>query len=278
MHLFIFWGFLLLAIGTGLVAFQDDFLRLLFGVTFLHGDFYLIFTFILDLAGLAAIVGILMALIRRYVMKPDGWTTRGTTSSPSYGYLSILVTGFLVEGPASLSTGLPMRCASFVGWVTSSSSPACRKEASRTTHVIIYYFHMLISFGFIAYVVYSNRLLHIVTSSLNMMFRGVEDAPRGALAADSRFRDSRGVRHQPDRRFHVEADLRPRRMHALRQVPGQVPCLPEPETPLPEEAGPGPQRRMAASSQRRQRTKKASSTRSSRKRPSGPAPPASPAR
>ena len=33
MHLLIFWGFLLLFIGSGLIAFQDDFLRLLFGVT-----------------------------------------------------------------------------------------------------------------------------------------------------------------------------------------------------------------------------------------------------
>ena len=65
MHLFIFWGFLLLAIGTGLVAFEDDFFRPLFGITYLHGDFYLIFSFILDLAGLAAIVGIVMALIRQ---------------------------------------------------------------------------------------------------------------------------------------------------------------------------------------------------------------------
>ena len=68
---FIFWGFLLLAIGTALIALQDDFLRLLFGVTFLHGDFYLIFSFILDLAGLAAIVGIAMALVRRYGTQPD---------------------------------------------------------------------------------------------------------------------------------------------------------------------------------------------------------------
>ena len=71
MHLFIFWGFLILAIGTGMVAFQDDFLRLFFGVTFLHGDFYLTFKFLLNLFGLAALVGILMAIIRRYVMKPD---------------------------------------------------------------------------------------------------------------------------------------------------------------------------------------------------------------
>jgi len=31
MHFFIFWGFLILAIGTALVALQDDFTRLVFG-------------------------------------------------------------------------------------------------------------------------------------------------------------------------------------------------------------------------------------------------------
>ena len=36
-----------------MVASQDDFLRLSFGVTFLHGDFYLTFKFLLNLFGSA---------------------------------------------------------------------------------------------------------------------------------------------------------------------------------------------------------------------------------
>ena len=55
-------------------------------------------------------------------------------------------------------------------------------DGIKVTHAVLYYFHMFISFGLIAYVVFSGRLLHILTSSLNMLFRGVEESPRGAVA------------------------------------------------------------------------------------------------
>src|SRR5208283_4062172 len=97
MHLFIFWGFLLLAIGTGLVAFEDDFFRPLFGITYLHGDFYLIFSFILDLAGLIAIVGVVMALIRRYGTRPERLDNQRDDLIALLWILAVLVTGFLVE-------------------------------------------------------------------------------------------------------------------------------------------------------------------------------------
>jgi len=187
MHLFIFWGFLILAIGTGMVAFQDDFLRLFFGVTFLHGDFYLTFKFLLNLFGLAALVGILMAIIRSYVMKPDRLDNQKDDGLVLVWILVILVTGFLIEGLRIAADRPPYEVWSFVGWYSAFLFSGMEKGSILTTHVIIYYFHMLISFGFIAYVVYSNRLLHIFTSSLNMMFRGVEDAPRGALPAIADF-------------------------------------------------------------------------------------------
>ena len=38
-------------------------------------------------------------------------------------------------------------------------------------HMVLWYFHLVLSLGLIAYIVYS-KLLHIITSSLNMMFRG----------------------------------------------------------------------------------------------------------
>jgi Fe-S oxidoreductase/nitrate reductase gamma subunit len=181
MHLLIFWGFLLLAIGTGLVAFEDDFFRPLFGITYLHGDFYLIFSFILDLAGLAAIVGVVMALFRRYVTRPERLDNQRDDLIALLWILVVLVTGFLVEGARIAFDRPPYEVVSFVGWVTSSLFLGISKEGVRTVHALIYYVHMFLSFGLIAYVVYSGRLLHLVTSSLNMLFRGVEDAPRGAL-------------------------------------------------------------------------------------------------
>ncbi len=187
MHLLIFWGFLLLAIGTGLVAFEDDFFRPLFGITYLHGDFYLIFSFILDLAGLAAIVGVVMALIRRYGTRPERLDNQRDDMIALLWILAVLVTGFLVEAARIAFDRPSYEVVSFVGWITSSLFLGASQEGVRTVHAVLYYLHMLLSFGLIAYVVYSGRLLHIVTSSLNMLFRSVEDAPRGAIPAIADF-------------------------------------------------------------------------------------------
>jgi Fe-S oxidoreductase/nitrate reductase gamma subunit len=182
MHLFIFWGFLLLFIGTALIALQDDFLDLLFGITYLHGNFYLIFSFILDLAGLAAVVGIIMAMIRRSITKPERLDTQRDDNLILWWILAVLVTGFVVEAARiAASDRPPFEAVSFVGWFLSPLFMGISKEGLSITHGVLYYLHMVISFGLVAYVVFSNRLLHIVTSSLNMMFRGVEEAPKGAI-------------------------------------------------------------------------------------------------
>jgi Fe-S oxidoreductase len=181
MHLLIFGGFFLLAIGTGLVAVEDDVLKPLFGFTFLHGNFYLIFSFILDLAGLAAIIGIVMAMIRRYGMKPTRLEDKGKSDDALVliWILAVLVTGFLTEAARISATGMPaFEKVSFVGWVAAALFP---KEGATGAHAFLYYLHMIISFGLLAYIVYSTRLLHIITTSLNQMFRAVEEAPRGAL-------------------------------------------------------------------------------------------------
>ena len=71
MHLFLFWGFLVLFLGTILIFFQEDFTKLFFDKVFIHGSFYLTFSFLLDLFGLLAIIGIILAVFRRYILKPD---------------------------------------------------------------------------------------------------------------------------------------------------------------------------------------------------------------
>jgi nitrate reductase gamma subunit/ferredoxin len=182
MHFFIFWGFLVLSVGTALVAIQADFTDLLFKVKFLKGGFYLIFSFFLDLAGLMAIIGILMAMYRRYVTKPSRLDNKPDDAIVLVWILVVLVTGFLAEGVRIAHSMPDYEKWSFVGYVTAYIFAGMPKESIEVTHTVFWYFHMVISFGLIAYIVHS-RLLHIITSSLNMMFRGVEDVPEGARGA-----------------------------------------------------------------------------------------------
>ncbi|MDA8442445.1 MAG: iron-sulfur-binding reductase, partial [Peptococcaceae bacterium] len=68
MHLLIFWGMLVLFLGTVVVAMQSD-----LGLQIMHGGLYLYFeSFALNLFGLGVLIGLLIALFRRYIQKPDG--------------------------------------------------------------------------------------------------------------------------------------------------------------------------------------------------------------
>jgi len=180
MHFLLFWGFLFLFLGTATIVIQDDFLELLFGIKFIIGNFYLIFSFVLEIAGLMAIVGILLALWRRYVVKPKRLDNKPEDAIILLWILAVLITGFLVEGARIAATGrLPYEVWSFVGWAVAGIFGGSQ-EGLKVAHMVLWYLHLVISIGLIAYIVYS-KLLHIITSSINMMIRGVEETPRGAI-------------------------------------------------------------------------------------------------
>lgn len=175
MHLLIFVGFALLFIGTAVVSFDYDVWGLIFGQSsFLIGDFYTVFSLILDIAGVAAIIGILIALYRRYVQKPDRLNNLLDDGVILIWLLFILVTGFFVEAARIASTNPEWAKWSFAGYALSG---LC-SENSVFWHRILWLVHIVASFGFIAYIPFS-KLAHIFTSSANTYLRSFE--PKGAL-------------------------------------------------------------------------------------------------
>ncbi len=64
-HKAIFYGFLITFLGTSIITLEYDILEPLFGLTFWKGNFYLIFSLVVDLGGLAMIIGIIMMMVRR---------------------------------------------------------------------------------------------------------------------------------------------------------------------------------------------------------------------
>ena len=69
-HRLIFYGFVLLFIGTSIITLQEDVTDALFGVKFWYGDFYLGFSLVLDLAGVALIAGLVYMMVRRGWIRP----------------------------------------------------------------------------------------------------------------------------------------------------------------------------------------------------------------
>ena len=71
MHFTIFWGMIALFIGTILATIDWDVTHLFFNVQFLTGWVYVLYELILDIFGVLLLVGIGMAIYRRYISKPD---------------------------------------------------------------------------------------------------------------------------------------------------------------------------------------------------------------
>jgi Fe-S oxidoreductase len=75
-HLLVFYGFVVLFIGTAILAFQDDFAEPVLGFDFWHGWFYLGYSLFLDLFGAALVVGLAVFALKRGLLRPfrlDYW-------------------------------------------------------------------------------------------------------------------------------------------------------------------------------------------------------------
>ena len=69
-HRLIFYGFLLLFLGTSTITLDYDIVGPLFHVHFWHGAFYLWFSLVLDVAGVALAGGLAYMMYRRGWLKP----------------------------------------------------------------------------------------------------------------------------------------------------------------------------------------------------------------
>jgi Fe-S oxidoreductase/nitrate reductase gamma subunit len=97
MHLGIFWGMVLLFIGTVLGSLDTDVFEIVFNAKLLQGNLYLLEKVVLDLAALFVLVGLGLAIYRRYVVKPDRLNTdwRFNFTLPLLAF--IILTGLCVE-------------------------------------------------------------------------------------------------------------------------------------------------------------------------------------
>jgi Fe-S oxidoreductase/nitrate reductase gamma subunit len=175
MHLLIFWGMLVLVLGTTVVALKAD-----IGIDIMYGKLYLFFMSLgLDLFGLGVLIGLLIAIVRRYVQKPDGLDNRQDDMVILLILTAIIITGFLTEGLRIAATLDPWAAWSPVGNAISVIFSGLSVAGMETTHQVLWWVHLFLAFGLIAYIPFS-KLIHIVTSPLNTYFRSLE--PKGVLS------------------------------------------------------------------------------------------------
>ena len=177
-HLAISWGFAILFVATCLVAAQDY-----LGLPTLRGAFYLYFmSLTVDLFGLAATVGIGVALVRRYLARPE--RLRKPRNQESYGLflwllLVVLVSGFVVEGLRIAATADPWGPWSPGGWLAAAGFAGLSPAQQVFWHRVMWWGHGILAFVFIALLPFT-LIRHVLAGPLNIALRRI--APSGVIA------------------------------------------------------------------------------------------------
>jgi len=171
LHALIFFGFFVLIFGAAIDATQFH-----IGLPFFHGPFYLWFSLIMEIFGLAVLLGVVIALYRRYIEKPDRLAYRDVPDNTADDAIvlvligSIIVTGFIIEAlrlHVNINVdGFTWGQWSFVGYALSKTLTGVSFDTARILHKVMWWVHTFIVLGFIAYIPWS-RLLHIITSPAN---------------------------------------------------------------------------------------------------------------
>ncbi|CAG0956887.1 putative iron-sulfur-binding oxidoreductase FadF [Methylophilaceae bacterium] len=193
-HGLIFFGFVLLFIATSTITLEYDILEPLFGVRFWHGQFYLWFSLIVDLAGFALVVGLLYMMYRRKWLhlpklnyarpdrKPeDPDYDRSNYRREDWAFLWTLIligiTGFVLEAArlvwlSDTPAVWDHRMWSPVGGLLAHFMQAAglTQEGAGSLRVGLWWFHGLLALTFIALIPYT-KVKHIFTASASLMFR-----------------------------------------------------------------------------------------------------------
>jgi Fe-S oxidoreductase/nitrate reductase gamma subunit len=186
MHFCIFWGMLTLAIGTVLATVDWDVTHLLFGFQFLKDGIYVVYELVLDILGLFVILGLGMAIYRRYITRParlQDLPMKSLAGDDIYVLVMlsfIVLSGYLIEGLRIAVIQPSWTSWSPIGKLIAAAFSATGDPTNRTLHLTIWIFHMLTAFGFIASVPFT-KLFHIFSLPVNIFFQSTQ--PAGVLPA-----------------------------------------------------------------------------------------------
>ena len=148
----------------------------------------------MDLFGLAVLIGVLLAIDRRYIRRPDRLGYQGKPdNTPDDAIvllllLGIIVTGFIIEALRIHVTHPSWEVWSFVGWALAKAFAGVDPGTAKILHKVTWWTHTLLSLGFIAYIPYS-RLMHIITTPANHFMASLQAG--GAHRADPGLRERR---------------------------------------------------------------------------------------
>jgi len=186
MHLLIMWGFISLFVGTIIVSVEYDVFQKLLRRShgFWFGPFFLGYELVLDIMGALFLVGLLVALLRRYALRRPQLTWKLLDLLLPCWLLLIGFTGFVLEGMRLAATAAELAYSPYwspVGFLFSKWWQAVNPATVRDCHRYTWWFHGALSLGWVATLPYAPKVMHILTAGVNVLLRDLR--PQGRLAS-----------------------------------------------------------------------------------------------
>jgi len=186
-HFLVFWGFVALFAATAILTVDHDFVRPFWPPGFWRGSFFLGYELGADLGGVALVVGVLMLMIRRWILRPfrlgyrrvDMPAERYDRSDYARGdalFLVVLLglglSGFLLEG-ARIATDRPESAIwSFGGALVGAALGAVgvTPGAAEALRSVTWWAHALFALAFVAYLPYGKGV-HMFLDPATLLLR-----------------------------------------------------------------------------------------------------------
>lgn len=168
-HSLILFSFIVLLVGTALVAIDADIFSHFGALKILKGQSYLVFESMMDTAGIALLIGLAVAFYRRLIIKPS----HVHSEISDYAVLGLLfviaTTGFVVEAFRIKLLQPPYADYSYAGaFIESRLLANIDAEKSLRIYRSLWISHLIASLSFIALIPYT-KLRHFLLIPINFI-------------------------------------------------------------------------------------------------------------
>lgn len=172
MHALIYWGVTIQILGTAINLMQMQLFLPFVELPFPRGATYLAYELIMDLAGLAILIGVGLAAFRRGILRPTGLET-GAGDAYALILLALLpLAGFLTEGIRILAAA-----PAWAEWSPAGNAVAnglrllgVTQDKAVAWHFPFLWVHVLLGLLFVASIPFS-KLRHLLLGPLNILLR-----------------------------------------------------------------------------------------------------------
>jgi len=172
MHFLIFWGVTIQVIGTAINLMQMKLFTPFELANFPRNAWYLGYELVMDLAGAAVLIGVLMAGFRRLVLRPKTLETRWDDTLALVLLFLIVFVGFTTEGIRILVTQPVWAAWSPVGnWVAGiMGATGFPVQDAALSHDFFVWLHAGLALALVLSIPFT-KMRHLVYSPLNVLVR-----------------------------------------------------------------------------------------------------------